>query len=168
MFEVIVACTITGGIGKDGNIPWKISSDLKNFYKLTIDKPENKNNILIIGRKTFESIGSKPLKNRINIIISKTLNEQKDIIIANDFISALNISNNMTNIYKIFVIGGSEIYKEAIKHPLCKTIHLTLIKHDIDCDTYFPIDLLSNYKKNIIDSDIQDNNYIYDRLIYKK
>lgn len=168
MFEIIVACTTNGGIGKNGTIPWNAPLDLKNFYNITTLKPKDKINILIMGRRTFDSIGNKALKNRLNIVISKTLNLQNDIIIANDFDHALNISNNIINVYKIFIIGGVEIYKEALKHNMCNKIHLTLIKNKFDCDVFFPLELLSNYNQTSSITNIIDNELIYDRLIYEK
>jgi|688.fasta_scaffold1058605_2 dihydrofolate reductase len=167
MFEIIVACTANGGIGKNGIIPWNAPLDLKNFYNLTTFKPENKINVLIMGRRTYESIGNKPLKKRLNIVVSKTLTSQNDVIIANDFNSALNICNDIIDIYKIFIIGGVELYKEALINDNCSKIHLTYIKNNFDCDVFFPLELLSNYKKTSIESNIIDNELIYDKILYE-
>jgi dihydrofolate reductase len=168
MFNIIVACTFKGGIGKDGKIPWKAPLDLKNFYKLTTMRPKDKINILIMGRRTYQSIGNKALNDRFNIIISNTLEPDNNIIVANNFQSALDISYNQTNVHNIFIIGGSEIYKEAMMHKDCENIYLTQIKQDIQCDTFFPIDLLKNYNKNILETDIIDDNVIYDIILYNK
>lgn len=182
MFNIIVACTLNGGIGKNGTIPWKASLDLKHFYKLTTMRPKDKINVLIMGRRTYQSIGSKPLKDRVNIVVSKTLVEEfqnktilldcdniaPNIIIAPDLEKALNISYNIKDVHEVFVIGGSELYKEAIIHKDCKNIYLTEIKENIECDTFFPIELLQNYNKNILETNIIDNNVIYDMLLYKK
>jgi len=166
MFHIIVACTLKGGIGKNGDIPWKAPLDLKQFYKLTMMKPKDKINVLIMGRRTYQSIGNKPLKDRVNIIVSNTLESDEHIMIAHDFDSALNISYNIKDVHNVFVIGGSEIYKEAIKHKDCENIYLTQIKDDIECDTFFPLDLLTNYNKTMIETDIIDNNITYDMLLY--
>jgi dihydrofolate reductase len=168
MFNIIVACTLKGGIGRNGTIPWKAPLDLKQFYKLTTMRPKDKTNVLIMGRRTYQSIGNKPLKDRVNIVVSKTLEPDDNIIVAHDFDSALNISYNIENIHNVFVIGGSEIYKEAIIHKDCENIYLTQIKENIDCDTFFPIDVLQNYNKNILETDIIDNNISYDILLYNK
>jgi dihydrofolate reductase len=168
MFEIIVACTMNGGIGKNKTIPWSSPSDLKHFYNITTLKPKDKINILIMGRRTFESIGNKPLKNRLNIVISNTLNKNNDIIIANNFEHALNITKDIINVNKIFIIGGVQLYTEALKHEECFKIHLTLIKNDIDCDVFFPLELLSNYNKKYISLNIIDNELIYDRIICEK
>lgn len=170
MFNIVVACTLNGGIGKNGTIPWKASLDLKKFYKLTTMRPKNKTNILIMGRRTYQSIGNKPLKDRVNIVVSKTLVvlAEENIIIALDLEKALNISYNMKEVHKVFIIGGSELYKEAIIHKDCENIYLTQIKENIDCDVFFPIDLLQNYNKTVLDTNIIDNNITYDMLLYKK
>jgi dihydrofolate reductase len=168
MFNIIVACTLNGGIGKNENIPWKAPLDLKNFYKLTTMRPKDKVNILIMGRRTYQSIGSKPLKDRVNIVVSNTLKLDNEIIVTKDFNTALQFSYKIYNVHNIFIIGGSEIYKEAIKHKDCKNIYLTQIKEDIECDTFFPIDLLKNYNKTILETDIIDNNVTYDNLLYTK
>jgi dihydrofolate reductase len=166
MFNIIVACTLKGGIGKNGDIPWKAPLDLKQFYKLTMMRPKDKINVLIMGRRTYQSIGNKPLKDRVNIVVSNTLEPDERIMIAHDFDSALNISYNIKDVHNVFVIGGSEIYKEAIKHKDCENIYLTQIKDDIECDTFFPLDLLTNYNKTVLDTDIIDNNVTYDMLLY--
>jgi len=166
MFHIIVACTLKGGIGKNGNIPWKAPLDLKQFYKLTMMRPKDKINVLIMGRRTYQSIGNKPLKDRVNIVVSNTLAPDECIMIAHDFNSALNMSYNIKDVHNVFVIGGSEIYKEAIKHKDCENIYLTQIKEDIECDAFFPLDLLTNYNKTVLDTDIIDNNITYDMLLY--
>jgi dihydrofolate reductase len=166
MFNIIVACTLKGGIGKNGDIPWKAPLDLKQFYKLTMMRPKDKINVLIMGRRTYQSIGNKALKDRVNIVVSNTLEPDEHIMIAHDFDSALNISYNIKDVHNVFVIGGSEIYKEAIKHKDCENIYLTQIKEDIECDAFFPLDLLTNYNKTVLDTDIIDNNITYDMLLY--
>jgi dihydrofolate reductase len=142
--------------------------DLKQFYKLTTTRPKDKINVLIMGRRTYQSIGNKPLKDRLNIVVSKTLDPDEHIIVAHDFATALNISYNIKDVHNVFVIGGSEIYKEAIKHKDCENIYVTQIKEDIECDTFFPVDLLQNYNKTVLDTDIIDNNISYDILLYNK
>jgi len=146
--ELIVAFSKNGIIGNKNQIPWDIPEDLKRFRDLTI------NNIVVMGRKTFESLPSGPLKNRINIILTNKVVNVKDennpnpnVIYAN----ADNISTIIKNInqpYKsVFIIGGSEIYKLFINY--CKIIHITYIDEDFDGDAYFPYDInyfIDNYK----------------------
>ena len=68
-FDLVIGRTIKGGIGKKNTLPWKLPSDLKMFKKITTSGSSK--NSVIMGRKTFESIGSRPLPNRLNIVISK-------------------------------------------------------------------------------------------------
>ena len=75
-YDIIVARSLNYGIGKKGSIPWKIPSDMKMFKKITTSGKSG--NTVIMGRKTFESMNSKPLPNRTNIIISQSLNLSKE------------------------------------------------------------------------------------------
>jgi dihydrofolate reductase len=68
-YDLVLARTIAGGIGKDNQLPWKLPNDLKMFKKITTSGLQG--NTIIMGRKTFESIGQKPLLNRLNIVVSK-------------------------------------------------------------------------------------------------
>ncbi len=112
-------------IGYNGEIPWHLSDDLKRFRELTI------NNIIIMGRKTFQSI-SKPLKNRINIVITRNpekIHNFKDVI----YIKLEELDSTLKELYekeenknkKTFVIGGSEIYNELIDK--CTDMYITEI-----------------------------------------
>ena len=114
-FSIIVAINNINGIGFQNKIPWREPSDLKFFREVT------SGNVVIMGRKTFESMNSKPLKNRINIVISQTMNHQENVLIAESLDHALNLCNEL-NVGKIFVIGGEQIYNEAIKLKECKEI----------------------------------------------
>jgi dihydrofolate reductase len=75
-FSVIVAATTSGGIGKDGNLPWRLSKDMQYFKAVTTRSPEGKRNAVIMGRKTWESIPAKfrPLPDRINVVITRNAN----------------------------------------------------------------------------------------------
>jgi dihydrofolate reductase len=87
-----------------------------------------------MGRKTFESIG-KPLKNRTNIVISRTLNPSKEVIVSRDIESAIEIAESFEK--NIFFIGGSEIYNQCINY--CNTVYKTLVYTEVNnADTYFP------------------------------
>jgi dihydrofolate reductase len=106
-------------IGYDNTIPWKISEDLKRFCKLTL------NHIVIMGRKTFQSI-SKPLNGRINIVITR--NPEKMFPFKDVYYTTLeNLDNLLSSIEhkekNIFLIGGSEIYEQLIEH--CDTMYIT-------------------------------------------
>ncbi len=125
-FSLIVAFDHNMVIGVDGYLPWKLSADLQNFKRLTL------NNAVIMGRKTFESIG-KPLPERQNIVVSRSLNETiPNITITRTIEEAMGVSKAK----KTFFIGGSEIYKVAL--GLVDSIYLTLVDTSSIGDTLFP------------------------------
>ena len=124
-------------IGVDNNLPWNLKADLAHFKKYTLDK------IIIMGRKTYESIG-RPLPNRINYVVSRTLNEIPGTVVFNSLENAIsaaeqeNIKMNRDN--EIVIIGGGHIFQETSK-SMNKLI-ITRVDCDIDGDIYYPdIDL---------------------------
>ena len=123
MLEIIVAVGnyIVGKgypIGKDNKLPWKNSNDLKWFRQNT------EGNIVIMGRKTFESIG-KPLPNRINIVISRQDNPSADNLIWMKSIEdAIKYCEDSFSNKKVFLTGGASIYQYAIEHHLVDKIHI--------------------------------------------
>jgi dihydrofolate reductase len=125
--NIIAAMSSNRVIGKDGKLPWHIGHDLRRFKALTMGHP------IVMGRKTFESIG-KPLKGRRNIVLTRyNTYEQQGIEIANSIQAALDLCNWER---KIFFIGGEEVYKQAL--PITDKIHLTIVHKNFDGDAYFP------------------------------
>lgn len=138
-FEMLVAVDNNNAIGSNNTIPWYIPEDLKRFQDIT------KNNIVVMGRKTFESLPNGKLKNRINIVITNNItnmNNEPDLIFTN-MNNFYTIIDNIKNNKKVFIIGGSEIYK--LFYNNCKLIHLTKVYLESDGSIYFPIDI-NNYK----------------------
>lgn len=106
---IVAAVSNNGVIGKDGKIPWSVPSDLKSFKKLTQD------GIVIMGRKTFESLGNKPLPKRYNVVVSRTLskiNLHSNLSIVSSLDEALWLAQE--DYREAFIIGGSSLYKEAM------------------------------------------------------
>jgi dihydrofolate reductase len=130
--SVIAAMTKDGVIGKNNALPgWKIPGDMKRFKALT------KGKVVIMGRKTYESIG-KPLPDRFNIVVSSTLDyRQEGIWVVRSLEEALNQTSHL-NLEKkeIMVIGGGNLYKQAI--PFADRIYLTVLDETWEGDTYFP------------------------------
>lgn len=130
--SLIVAVSENGIIGKDNDMPWKISSDLQYFKKVTMDKP------VIMGRKTFESIG-KPLPGRVNIVITRDTGfTAEGVITAHSVDMALDVAKSMAEVKKlkeVMVIGGAQIY--ALCLPEADRLYLTRIHAEIDGDTSF-------------------------------
>ena len=132
--NIIVAMTADGVIGLNGKIPWYISDDLKNFKRITTG---NGGNVVIMGKSTYESIG-KPLVNRVNIVVSKTLKERpfrnSNIIVEPSLTDALNFAEQLDK--DIFLIGGRQIYTQGL--PIVDTMYITQIKKNYQGNIYFP------------------------------
>lgn len=124
-FSIIVAVAKNGVIGKNNQLPWQLSEDLKYFKATTMGHP------ILMGRKTYESIG-RPLPGRENIILTR----QKDLHI-NDVKMIHNLEDLAQYDQEIFIIGGSEIYQNCL--PLVNRIYLTKILLDYEGDVYFPL-----------------------------
>jgi dihydrofolate reductase len=125
MISIIVATSKNRVIGNNKSLIWKLPADLKRFKQITTG------NTIVMGRKTYESIG-KPLPNRRNIIITRDTNYLVDNCeIVNSLEEALMLCNN-----DCFIIGGGEIYKQSI--DIADKIYLTLVQEDFEGDTYFP------------------------------
>ena len=115
---------------------------MSHFKTLTTGK--NQKNAVIMGRKTWESIPEKfrPLPNRINIVLSSSQTEFEGAIDANSLNDALAKASSATN---IFVIGGAQLYSEALTHSDCNALHITKVFNHFDCDAHFP-DYKSQFK----------------------
>jgi dihydrofolate reductase len=119
--SIIVAQASNRGIGYDNKLMWRQSDDLKRFKQLTTG------HTVIMGRKTFDSIG-KPLPNRKNIIISRKTDLQIDgCIVVNSIEAALQLAQN-ESASEVFIIGGGEIY--ALTLPISNTLYVTEINTD--------------------------------------
>ncbi len=126
MISLIAILGTNRAIGIEGELVWYISEDLARFKKLTTGHP------VIMGRKTFESIGH-PLPDRTNIILSRNNSYHADgCSVCHDIEEAL----NSITAEEIFIIGGGEIYKQTIH--LADRIYLTLVQDKPDADTFFP------------------------------
>lgn len=130
---IIVAVARNGVIGRNGGLAWKISDDMKRFRALTTGKP------VVMGRKTYDSIG-KPLPNRANIVVSRSMAPADGVIVVRDVDAALARAREEAlrmGADEICIIGGAEIYRKLLAHA--DRIHLTEVAADIDGDTHFPM-----------------------------
>ncbi len=159
------------GIGKNNNMPWEYSKDLDYFKYYTTHSVQNKKNIVIMGNNTFKSIPEqfRPLKHRLNIILSKTvINNQEynlnhNVLYFNDVLPLLCfLDKNKNEINKVWIIGGSHIYKQFLELQIINKIYLTLIpNNNFNCDVFFPNEFLKYFK--LIDSKID---YDYNKKSY--
>jgi dihydrofolate reductase len=128
--SAIVATDRNGTIGKDGQIPWYLPADLKFFKRTTLGHP------IIMGRKTFQSIG-RPLPKRTNLVLTRdTFFTASGVVVAHSLREAL-AHDSITSVDEAFIIGGGELYKQSL--DLVSTIYLTIVDADIkDGDAFFP------------------------------
>ena len=121
---IIAAVSRNGVIGINNTLPWSLPKDLKRFKSLTTG------NTVVMGRKTFESIG-KPLPNRRNIVVTRDTEwKHEGVEVINDLYDIVKYDGS------IFIIGGSEIYKQSM--GLAGELELTIIDKDFEGDTFFP------------------------------
>lgn len=167
-FEMVVAYSIPSrGIGWNGSMPWKLSADLRHFYELT------KGGVVIMGRNTWESIPitKRPLKERVNIVLTQNpdrLTETPDYVCkklsdALDLVGLMKKENP-----RIFIIGGSKLYEEAILHSDCHRIHVTEIYKDFTCDTFFPFMYMNRFHPILFSPIQQEKNLLYRFITYER
>ncbi len=133
--SIIAAIGKKGEIGINGLLPWYLPADLKRFKEIT------GGHTVIMGRKTYESIG-KPLPDRINVIITRNQNyEVPGCLVVHSIKEALIITNQEP---EVFIIGGAEIFAEAL--PFVEKMYITAIDKDFPADTFFPELDLSEWK----------------------
>lgn len=131
---MIVAVARNNVIGKDNKLPWHIPEDLKWFKQNTMGKP------MIMGRKTFESLG-KPLPGRTHIVVSNTKKFEHDsVLMVNSFEGAIDLGRKVAveeSATELMVIGGGAIYLQAL--PKASRIYRTLVDIEPEGDTFFPV-----------------------------
>lgn len=131
--SMVVAVTRNGVIGRDGGLPWRLSTDLKRFKALTIGKP------VVMGRVCYDSIG-KPLPGRPNIVLSRNPDFQPDgVIVTRSIDEALDRAEDEASKIgadEIAIIGGGVLYDALLDRV--DTLHVTHIEAEIEGDTWFP------------------------------
>eukprot|EP00048_Salpingoeca_helianthica_P023285 m.23422 g.23422 ORF g.23422 m.23422 type:complete len:179 (-) comp8500_c0_seq1:32-568(-) len=142
-FSVVVAATMANGIGFKGGLPWpRLKEDLAFFRKLTETAAPGKQNAVIMGRATWESIPKKfqPLSNRVNVVITSKehITFPAGVLVAKGFEEALALANRNEAIDHVFVIGGARVYQEALSSPQCGLVYMTRVHKDFPCDTFIP------------------------------
>lgn len=129
--SLIVARTLNHVIGKDNQMPWHLPVDLAWFRQNTVGKP------VIMGRKTYESIG-RLLPKRPNIILSRSGFSVEGAYSAQNLEQAVEIARQFADVEEIMIIGGGELFKQAI--PQATRLYLTEIQAEIEGDTFFEFD----------------------------
>ncbi len=167
-FSLIAAADEKMGIGKNERLPWRLSTDLRYFHDTTIGEGKN---AVIMGRTTWESIPKKhrPLEGRFNIVMSRS----QQTALGDGAKAAASLDEALSfareaKCKKIFVIGGAQIFAEAITSPGCEEIYLTKLEGKFGCDTFFPKIELKQFKKIWRSQIHQENNITFQFVIYKK
>ncbi len=159
---IIVAYDTNRAIGRGGDLPWgrSLPADLAQFKRLT------RGSDIIMGRKTFESIGSRPLPERENIVISSRPTGIKGVLTAVNLESALALAR-----YKTFIIGGAQVYSDALNAPEIDTIYATEVDATFsDADTFFPeldMTIWQEVSRTHHPAD-EANAYAFDFVIYQR
>ena len=132
IISLIVAAGTNHAIGKDNQLLWHLPQDLKFFKNTTWTMP------VIMGRKTFESVGSKPLPGRLNIILSRQAapGQENDLLkFASDPSKAIQLAGDFGT-KEVFIAGGAEIYRQFM--PLANRIYMTRVHAHFEADSFFP------------------------------
>ncbi|MCT6866994.1 MAG: type 3 dihydrofolate reductase [Gilliamella apicola] len=164
MLSVIVAMAHNRVIGLNNQMPWHLPADLAWFKKNTLNKP------VIMGRKTFESIG-RPLPNRHNIVISRQIEPSDNKISNVSWVKSIDEAISLAQKQQpdeVFIIGGGNIYQQVL--PLIERLYLTHIDAELQGDTYFP-DYLPEQWQVIYQEDHQadeKNSYPYQFKILQR
>lgn len=159
---MIAAITKDCSIGRGGKLLYHIPEDMKNFKAITT------NNVVIMGRKTYESIG-KPLPNRVNIILTHNKDfKAEGVIVAHNANSAILYCKIFQPRKKIYIIGGEEIYKAF--YTRAKYLNLTEIESDLNGDAKFPSKFRKQFRivKSSMLMEDPDTKVKYRRNIYKQ
>ena len=123
--SIVVAIAANNAIGKDNQLLWRLPNDLKHFKQIT------SGHTIIMGRKTYDSVG-KPLPNRRNVVITRQNINIEGCEVVNSLDAALALCADEP---EVFIVGGAEIYKQAMQAT--DRIYLTIVHQDFDGDTYF-------------------------------
>lgn len=155
MIGLIVARSKNNVIGKNGEIPWKIKGEQKQFKELTTG------NVVIMGRKSFEEIGG-PLPNRKNIIVSRNENFTGENLCT---VSSLQEALDLAKGEKVYVAGGCGLYEEAI--PLVDVMYITEVDIEVeDGDVFFPEFDETEFEKTVIESGGEEVKF--SRVVYRR
>lgn len=132
MINIIAAITDNNALGKDNKLLFRLKKDMTHFKNITTD------NVVIMGRKTYESIG-KTLPNRVNIVLSRNMKSNEDFYTFDSIEKAIEWSKENYPQKEIFIIGGASVYDKALKDDIVDKLYMTKIKQTVeDADAFFP------------------------------
>jgi dihydrofolate reductase len=138
--ELVVAADEARGIGKEGKLPWRLPQEMAYFKRLTSEARPGRENALLMGRNTYESIAPKfrPLVGRRNIVLSRDATyAPAGTVVARSLEEAVSTADDEL-VDRLFVIGGADLYRQALAHPACRRVYVTRLHTTFDCDTFLP------------------------------
>jgi dihydrofolate reductase len=142
-FNAIAAMSLNRVIGNGNKLPWHLPEDFKWFKKMTTGQ------VIVMGRKTFESIG-KALPNRTTLVLSRSASPIQGTILISS-LDEINTHVGPTDPRQVFICGGAQVYEHAL--PLCSDLYLTLVKRTVEGDAFFPrFEHLFNLKEPVDDN----------------
>ncbi|HSA30621.1 MAG TPA: dihydrofolate reductase [Candidatus Omnitrophota bacterium] len=148
-FSIIAAMDSRQGIGKGGLLPWRLSADMAHFKSVTTSSKSGQRNAVIMGRKTWESIPERfrPLPERLNIVLTHNTRYAlpEGVLRGSSLQEVLSRVSQMADVDQVFVIGGAQVYKDAIMLAQCRILYLTVIHGLFECDAFFP-EIPSDFK----------------------
>ena len=155
MYTIIAAIGKNRELGRDNKLLWSLKGDLKFF------KEKTTNHTIIMGRKTFESLG-RLLPNRKHVVISSSNNFPKEVDVYNNIESLLSHYKDTSE--ELFIIGGAKIYSEFIDYAT--KMYLTLVDGEFDADVYFPMFDENDWTKTVL-SENEENGLKYKHVLYE-
>lgn len=158
--SAVVAMSENNAIGVDNDLPWRLPDDLKFFKKTTLGCP------VIMGRKTFESLNGRPLKERLNIVLSRKEDLQlpEGVLHYQELKDALHRARKEET-KEIFIIGGGEIFKQSM--DMLNVLYITRVHATIDADVYFPEIDENEWKMTWKEEHYKDERHNYDFTFQK-
>ena len=140
IYAHVVACSANGVIGREGQLPWHLPGDLKRFKQLT------DGHVLIMGRKTYDSIG-RPLPGRFTIVVTRQqdLILPRNVTIVHSLEAAYQLAESLAPHWgdQVFIVGGGEIYRQSLAHV--SRVYLTRVDQEIAGDTSYPLEALDGF-----------------------
>lgn len=134
ILSIVVARATNGVIGRDGDLPWRLKSDLALFKANTLGKP------IIMGRKTWDSLPRKPLPGRMNVVLSRDGSfEPQQAVVCESFLEAVQMSREQAQedgVDEVCVIGGRALFEMAL--PKAKRLYITEVAAEVEGDVTFP------------------------------
>ncbi|NDD66288.1 dihydrofolate reductase [bacterium] len=139
-FSIVVAVESgQSGIGLNNALPWHSRDDMRYFKHLTTAAPPHRQNAVIMGRRTWESLPNPPLPHRVNVVVST----QSNLVLPDGVMRAQSLEHalglaTLSSAYRTFVMGGEQLYQVALLHHRLQAIYLTRLLATMACDRFFP------------------------------